>query len=414
MSTPLWDFSPPPPAPLQDRDVQARSQRLQGKRIALLLSGSIAAYRAPDLIRELRRDGAEVQVYATEEALRYVAREALEWTSLHPVLTEASAQAEHLSDQRPFSAFLLAPATYNVLNKFAQGIADDLLTSLLASALGRLGQEGTPILTVPTMHGSMHNQILRETLRRLHELGVIVLPPRQENGKNNLPELEFLVAHLTRALSPGVLQRRNILVTGGPTPVRLDHVRLLTNRFTGGLALEIAKQAWLEQAEVTLILGQGSLPAPSYLQETRIADYDEYRTEVMRHLACGSFDTAFFSAAVADYRPAEVYPGKLPSGQELILKLEQTPKVIREVRAAHPRLKMVTFKYEENRTHAELMAIARNRTSDYQLVVANRGEEFLEAGEQVAWLVEEGKLEQRFTGKAAIARALIERIASWS
>ncbi len=103
----------------------------------------------------------------------------------------------------------------------------------------------------------------------------------------------------------------------------------------------------------------------------------------------------------------------LPSGQQLTLSFEQTPKVIREVRATHPKLNMVTFKYEENRTHRELMAIARERSREYQLVVANRGEEFIEYGDQVAWLVENNKSEEQVISKPAIAKAVLERVANW-
>ena len=413
MSEPLWDFMPPLSSDLQDREVSQRGSRLSNKRIALILSGSIAAYRSPDLIRDLRREGAEVQVFATADALRYVAREALEWTSLNPVLTESSPNAEHLSDNSPFSAYLVAPATYNLLNKFAWGIADDLPTALLASALGRAERAKTPILVVPTMHGSMHNQILQESLQRLHDYGVTVVPPRQENGKNNLPDNEFLVGHLMRSLSARTLKGQQLMITGGPTPVWVDHVRLFTNRFTGALAIEIAKQAWVEGAAIQLILGQGSLPAPSYLPHQRVVDFSSYRQKVLSGLDDGAVRTAIFSAAVADYQPSQVYPGKLPSGQQLTLSFEQTPKVIREVRATHPKLNMVTFKFEENRTHRELMAIARERSKEYQLVVANRGEEFIEYGDQVAWLVENNKPEEQVISKPAIAKAVLERVASW-
>jgi len=195
--------------------------------------------------------------------------------------------------------------------------------------------------------------------------------------------------------------------------VWVDHVRLFTNRFTGALAIEIAKQAWVEGAAIQLILGQGSLPAPSYLPHQRVVDFSSYRQKVLSGLDDGAVGTAIFSAAVADYQPTQVYPGKLPSGQQLTLSFEQTPKVIREVRATHPKLNMVTFKYEENRTHRELMAIARERSKEYQLVVANRGEEFIEYGEQVAWLVENKKPEEQVISKPAIAKAVLKRVASW-
>jgi len=413
MSEPLWDFVPPPNSDLQDREVSQRGSRLSNKRIALILSGSIAAYRSPDLVRDLRREGAEVQIFATADALRYVARETLEWTSLNPVLTKLSPNAEHLSDNSPFSAYLVAPATYNLLNKFAWGIADDLPTALLASALGRAERAKTPILVVPTMHGSMHNQILQESLSRLHDYGVTVVPPRQENGKNNLPENEFLVGHLIRSLSAGTLKGHQLMITGGPTPVWIDHVRLFTNRFTGALAIEIAKQAWFDQATIKLILGHGSMPTPSYLPHQRVVDFSSYREKVLSGLDDGVIGTAIFSAAVADYQPTQVYPGKLPSGKQLKLSFEQTPKVIREVRTAYPKLKMVAFKYEENCTHEELMAIARQRAKEYQLVVANREEEFIEYGDQVAWLVEEDKSEEQMISKPAIAKAVLARVACW-
>ena len=146
MNEPLWDFMPPPSSDLQI-EVPRLGSRLSNKRIALILSGSIAAYRSPDLIRDLRREGAEVQVFATADALRYVAQEALEWTSLNPVLTESSPNAEHLSDNSPFSAYLVAPATYNLLNKFAWGIADDLPTACLPPWCAEHAK--TPILLFP-------------------------------------------------------------------------------------------------------------------------------------------------------------------------------------------------------------------------------------------------------------------------
>ena len=216
-----------------------------------------------------------------------------------------------------------------------------------------------------------------------------------------------------RSLGAGTLKGHQLMITGGPTPVWVDHVRLFTNRFTGTLAIEIAKQAWVEGAAIQLILGQASLPAPSYLPHQRVVDFSSYREKVLSGLDDGAVGTAIFSAAVADYQPAQVYPGKLSSGQQLTLSFEQTPKVIREVRSAHPKLKMVTFKYEENRTHEELMTIARQRSKEYQLVVANRGEEFVEYGEQVAWLVEENKPEEQVISKPAIAKAVLERVASW-
>ena len=116
--------------------------------------------------------------------------------------------------------------------------------------------------------------------------------------------------------------------------VWVDHVRLFTNRFTGALAIEIAKQAWVEGAAIQLILGQGSLPAPSYLPHQRVVDFSSYREKVLSGLDDGAVGTAIFSAAVADYQPAQCIPASYPAAS--LTPFEQTPKVIREVRLLTP------------------------------------------------------------------------------
>ncbi|MGK5091806.1 bifunctional phosphopantothenoylcysteine decarboxylase/phosphopantothenate--cysteine ligase CoaBC [Deltaproteobacteria bacterium TL4] len=408
-----WNFSSPSPSVLKDHEVNQQGSHLQGKRIALLITGSIAAYRMPDLIRELRREGADVTVFITREGLKYVTKETLEWTSLHPVIDAFTPAAEHLSDSAPFDAYLLAPATYSVINKMASGIADSVLTSTLASALGRLEQQKIPLLIAPTMHGTMHNSLLKNSLIRLHESGVTIIPPRQENGKDNLPAIEILVASTIRATKPHPFKGKTILVTGGPTPVCIDHIRRITNHFTGALAIHIAKEAWFRGAQVQLILGQGSLAAPSYLDATVIRTYDEYQSRVLDYLQKEKVAIGIFSAAVADYQPETPFAGKLPSGQtQFSLNLVPTQKVIKNVRAQFPDLYMATFKYEENLSHADLMKIAQSRLdSGYNLVVANRGEEKGPQGEQVAWIIDGQAEPERAIGKAEIACCLLDHIA---
>ncbi|MEM9246385.1 MAG: flavoprotein, partial [Cyanobacteria bacterium P01_F01_bin.153] len=179
----------PTPSTLGDREVPLEGTHLRGKRVALLISGSIAAYRSPDIARALRRQGADVVAFASDEALRHVTRDVLGWSTTNLVITELTPAAEHLSDDRPFAAYVLAPATYNTLNKFRQGIADTVLTSALASALGRSldpklpGAKRPKILVAPCMHGSLHTPILDETLAALQSWGVRIIPPRDAYGK---------------------------------------------------------------------------------------------------------------------------------------------------------------------------------------------------------------------------------------
>jgi len=407
-----WDFSPPSPSELGDHDVSLVGDHLAGKRVALMVTGGIAAFKAPLVARALRRQGADVVAFVSSEALRYVTEDTLEWSTVNPVVRRLTASAEHLSDAAPFDAYLVAPATYNTLNKLAYGIADGVVTSSLASALGRLEQGETKVLVAPTMHGSLHNSILTESLQRLDRLGVRVVPPREGYGKHNIPSEETLVSEVCREVSTSPLRGVRVLVTGGPTPVPIDAVRRITNRFRGRLGAEIALELHLRGAEVRLIHGDGAFRPPDYVPYRVARTYDEYVQAVTEELAAAPTAAGIFSAAVADYRPQRVLPGKTASGGALAhLELVPTEKVIGLVRQRYPDLFMVTFKYQEGLSHDELMAIGRQRLEGLTgpgVVVANRGEESGPHGEQVAWLLTGDAEPRRMESKPAIAAALAD------
>ncbi|MBE9046040.1 phosphopantothenoylcysteine decarboxylase [Pleurocapsales cyanobacterium LEGE 10410] len=406
-----WDFQPPPESELGDRQVALESTHLQDKRIALLVTGSIAAMKAPLIARTLRRQGAEVVAFVSPEALRYTTIDALEWSTINPVVTKLTANAEHLSDDAPFAAYVVAPATYNTINKMSLGIADGIITAALGSAIGRMERGKSKVIIAPTMHGSLHNSILTRSLHELEQMGVIIIPPKVANGKNNLPAEQAIACAVCRAISTSSLKDIPILVTGGPTPVPIDNIRRLTNRFTGRLGTCIAEELYLRGARVQLIHGQGSYTPASYLPHKIVATYDEYLTEVMSELR-QQYRFGIFSAAVADYQPTQVFPGKIPSGGALQqIDLVATKKVIEEVRAKFLSLGMITFKYQENISHEELIDIAKARLQrGYQMVVANRGEEDL--GAQVAYLVTKEQPPQKAVGKPQIAMAIADYLES--
>jgi phosphopantothenoylcysteine decarboxylase/phosphopantothenate--cysteine ligase len=288
----------------------------------------------------------------------------------------------------------------------ALGIADGIITATLGSAIGRMEQGKTQILVAPTMHGSLHNSILTESLHKLDRLGVRIIPPQVAYGKNNLPEEKAIACAVCRAVSQSSLKDIPILITGGPTPVPIDNIRRLTNRFTGKLGACIAEELYLRGAKVKLIHGEGSYSPPSYLPHKVVTTYDEYFTEVMQELS-KDYRYGIFSAAVADYQPAQVFPGKIPSGELSKIDLIPTQKVISEVKARFPHLKMITFKYQENISHQELIEIAENRLHQgYQMVVANRGEEHQATGAQVVYFVTKDKAPQKVVGKVEIAKAI--------
>lgn len=416
-----WDFSPPPDSEMGDHDVDEVGHHLEGRRVALVVTGGIAAYRAPDLARALRRQGAEVVPFLTAEGGRYVAAEALEWASRNRPVTHLSADAEHLSDEARIDAYLVAPATYNTINKMAAGIADTPATAALASGLGRLERGEAQVLVAPTMHGSMHTSILTESLERLDRLGVRVIPPREDYGKHNIPSHPVLVAEVARSLSSSPLKGVSILVTGGPTPVPLDNVRRLINRFRGRLGALVTEELHLRGATVRLLHGDGAYQPPAHLPVTVVKTYDEYRRSVAEHLSRGTdhgpFRAGVFSAAVADYAPREVRPGKTPSGETgWSVDLEPTAKVVEEVLGRFPDLYTLVFKYQESVSLERLAEIARGKIElGFPAVVANRGEEMGSGDEQVAYLftregIAAGSEPVRMEGKRAIARALADHL----
>ena len=405
-----WDLQPPRSTPIGDHEVPLDSSHLQGRRIALVVTGGIAALRAPDLVRALRRRGAEVTALCSEQALQFVGSQALEWATCRPLITSLSWRAEHLSDAEPFDAWLVAPATANTIAKLAVGIADTPVSAALASALGRLERGQTRLLLAPTLHGSLHTSVFESHARRLAQLGVDLIAPRDAYGKHNLPDIPVLVACVCRALAVSPLRGRRLLVTGGPTPVPIDAVRRLVNRFSGRLATAIAEELLLRGAEPQLLLGEGSAPPPSWLPHRSVPSYDAYREAVLAAVSAPEkLAAAIFSAAVADYRSCRPLEGKIASGQpSLCLELEPTEKVIGRVQAVAPQLPMVTFKVLQGVSEEELLSEARRRLAQAVLVVANRAEEVRD-GEQIAWLVSAAGA-VRVEGKRAIAVALVDQL----
>lgn len=401
----FWDFTPPPESDLGDHDVPLLGHHLVGLRVAMLVTGGIAAMKAPLIARALRRQGASVVAFTSDEALRYTTIDTLAWSTNNPVITHLTPAAEHLSDQAPFDLYLVAPATYNTINKMRYGIADGVITTTLASALGRMEQGKTKIMIVPTMHGSLHNSILTESLKTLHQMGVAIMPPREDYGKHNLPSEQDLTVEVCRLVTRSHLRGINILVTGGPTPVLVDSIRRITNRFSGQLGVEITEELYLRGADVHLIHGQGNYHPPAYLPHQIIETYDEYLREVIKNLSEKPYQAGIFTAAVADYKPEEILVGKTPSGGVLkSINLIPTLKVIEVVKDKFPDLSMITFKYQENVSYDKLIEIAQERLKKgYSAVVANRGEEKGIHGEQIAYLVTSNQIPERMIGKKQIA-----------
>lgn len=379
------EILPPQESDLGDHDVSPKGCHLQGNRIALLVTGSVAAISVPSLARELRKYGADVQIFVTPDGLKCGASmTALEWSSWpNKVITEITAASEHLSIGKPFDLYLVAPATANTICKVAAGISDTVVTGALASALGRR----VPVMMVPSMHGSLHNRFMNHAVRKLREMGVYFVAPYDAYGKHNMQEKDVIVMDVCRRLSKSPVKGLKILVTAGPTPVEIDSVRLITNKFSGKLGILTAEELYRRGANVTLLQSYYGMRPPRYLPYKLFKTFDDYANAVKTMLAKG-FHYGVFSAAVADYRPEKVLKGKTPSkGALKNIKLVNTFKVIDIVREQYPDLRMVSFKYEEGKTYDDLSKIAEKRIikHGHTAVVATDGPT-TENSEQVAYI----------------------------
>ena len=376
--------APPVDLTLGDHDVKQKTSALKGRKIALLSTGSIASFTIPSLSRELRKYGASVQIFVTPDALKCGASiTALEWGSWpNKVITEITSASEHLSLDKPFDLYLVAPATANTICKTASGISDTVVTGALASAFGRK----IPIMMVPAMHGSLHNDFLQEAVLKLQSKGVFFVAPFDAFGKHNMPDKEDIVMDVCRLLSNSRLKNKKIMVTSGPTPVKIDSVRLITNRFSGKLGILLAEELYRRGADVMLYQSYYGMRPPRYLPHKIFEGFDEYADIVLKE--SNQYEIGVFSAAVADYRPITVLKGKTPSkGALKNIELTETFKVIDRVIESNKSMKIVSFKYEEGCGYYGLQKIAKERIEKrgHKIIVATDGE-MTENGEQVAFI----------------------------
>jgi phosphopantothenoylcysteine decarboxylase/phosphopantothenate--cysteine ligase len=333
---------------------------LDGRRIAVGVGGGIAAYKACELVRVLRRARAEVRVAMTPAAQAFVTALSLQSLSGHPVLTEpfdAASEAGfgHLALARWAELFVVAPATADLLARIRAGMANDAVTTPLLAF-------GGPVLLAPAMNVAMWNNPLTSA-----NVSAIVADKRYrlvgpdrglladgDTGPGRLAEVEEIADVCAELLAQGSLSGRTVLVTAGPTREFLDPVRFLSNPSTGKMGLAVAQAARRRGASVTVVLGPSAGMDTAGLEVVNVVTAEEMRDAVLSRV--GSVDFFVAAAAVSDWRPLERAPhkGKKGSAPELeSLRLERTPDVLalaaEAVRGAARRPLLVGFAAETER-----------------------------------------------------------------
>ena len=390
---------------------------MQGKRILLGVTGGIAAYKSPDLVRRLRERGAEVQVVMTAAAREFVTAATFQAVSGRPVRTDlwdaaAEAAMGHIELARWAEMVLIAPATADFLARLAAGFADDLLSTLCLATQA-------PIAVAPAMNRLMWaNPATRANMATLQQRGVKVLGPGEgdqacgEVGAGRMLEpLELADRTGLLLIGGGPLRGKRVLITAGPTRERIDPVRFISNRSSGKMGFAVAQAALEAGAEVVLVSGPVNLPTPAGLRRIDVESAGEMLTAVLGEVEHA--DIFISTAAVADYRPANAAEQKIKkTSDRMDLSMERTPDVLATVAARPDRPFVVGFAAETE--SVEQHARAKLLKKNLDMIAANEvghDKAFDCEDNQLVVLWRTGRQELARASKATLARQLVALIA---
>lgn len=283
---------------------------LEGKNIIVGLTGSVAIYKSLDLMRDLKKKGANVEVIMTKSATRLFSKQLVQALGfeVHTTMFKTVAPIWHIDLARKTDLLLISPATANTIAKLSWGMADDLLSTVALATKGKK-------MICPAMNPAMwENPLTQENIRRLIIAGWEIVGPKNgivacgDEGMGRLENLNTIELNIERVLSEQKLKGKKVLVTLGPTFEPLDPVRGFTNRSSGKMGKLIAREAFIQGAEVETI--EGEMTAEEMFEEVKAIYKD--------------FDIIFCVAAVCDYRPKKISKEKIKKGENLNIELEKT------------------------------------------------------------------------------------------
>lgn len=306
---------------------------MNGKNVVLGITGGIAAYRAAQIAREMTKRGAHVYCILTRNATNFITQQTMETLTGNPAVVDMFArpdkwEVEHIALAKRADVFLVAPASANFIGKVASGVADDMLTTTVMATRA-------PLLIAPAMNSNMYEnpvtqrnmQTLKTLLRAQFIEPKVGLLACNDVGKGHIADDETILEAVERALTPGDLTGKKVLVTAGPTREALDPVRFLTNRSSGRMGYALAEAAARRGAEVTLVSGPVALECPTGVRREFVESTQDLYCAMER--LCREQDVIIQAAAPADYRPAHIAGQKIKKadGEAMELKLVENPDV---------------------------------------------------------------------------------------
>lgn len=334
--------------------------KLKGKKIALCVTGSVAAIQSPLLARELMRNGAEVTAYMSRGAMDIIHKNTMEFATGREVVTEITGKLEHLYT---FDLVIIAPATANTIGKISGGISDTPASALVSASTCRA-------LIAPAMDMRMYeNCIFRKNIKKLKGLGFIFIEPKFEEGKAKLADIPDIVDAAIFELSEKDYAGKNIVVTAGPTLEYIDPIRIITNKSSGKMGIAIAREAYFRGAKVKLIYGAGTVKMPGYLDTENVETSKDMLKAVKTAIA--DCDVYISAAAVSDFTLSPKAKKIETKRGPLTLKLIPAQKILENIRKS--KAVKVGFKALYGVSKKELCDAGANSLKKYGLdmVVAN-------------------------------------------
>ncbi|ABC57795.1 MULTISPECIES: bifunctional phosphopantothenoylcysteine decarboxylase/phosphopantothenate--cysteine ligase CoaBC [Methanosphaera] len=336
-------------------------------KIILCVTGSIAATEDLKLVHQLQRHGFDVECFMTDDACDIITPLSMEFATKNPVVTKITGNVEHVKNAQA-DLILVAPATANTISKFAYKIADTSVTTLLLTASGYK----TPILFVPSMHISMYHAI-EENINKIKEKHpeVRFIEPTNEERKAKFPSKHDIVLEVERMVSENKLDGMNVVITAGGTFEEIDAMRGITNRSSGKMGVEIAKEAYRQGANVTLICGITKTHIPKTFRRINVESSREMAEVVKKEII--NADIFVSTAAVSDFEVENKSDLKYSSDNDLSLNLRRLPKILEQVREINSNIFIVGFKAEAGLSEGDLIKKATNKKNQYDvdLMVAN-------------------------------------------
>ena len=381
---------------------------LSGKKVTLCVTGGIACYKSIELLRLIQKAGAKVKVVMSKMATRFIGEETFSSLTGEKVTIDFEGM-EHINIPHSSDLIVVAPATANIIGKFANGICDTMISTILISAT-------CPIVFVPSMNWAMlKNPFTEENIQKIKKAGHIIVPPDEgdlacgEKGEGKFPTLDKIFFHCEYAISQKSLKNKKVIITAGPTKEYIDDIRFISNPSSGFMGYVISWETAIEGAETHLITGGETFNGEKIFHTQKVETAEDMLNEVEKLLPTDIF---IGSAAVSDFRPVNKIKGKIKKDktERITIELERTKDILENVR----KYSKIVVGFSLESENIEQNTIEKMVRKNLDIIVGNSPDSFSKPyGKYFICYKKNGGTEIEYLGdihKRLVARKIINRI----